>query len=164
MRKLTLLPESVALVFTLLFAQYTLGKKVSFPLGIFLGFSVPEIAILVILSDFVLMILVDRIFVWSLDKLPWLQKLRKKSERFQERMGQRKISVALIRLGWLGPLTITALPFAGGVWSGMALSRLMSLSHQKTFLAVGLGVLIGCLIFALASMGVLNFIELSTEH
>ena len=78
-------------------------------------------------------------------------------------MKQRKLTKALINLGWLGPLTITALPFTGGVWSGMALSRVMGLSHKKTLFAVSLGAVIGCLVFALAALGVLSIIDFSTD-
>ena len=116
---------------------------------------------LVILSDLVLMFLVDMIFARSVDRLSLFQSIRQRSERFQERMKARKFSTALIGMGWLGPLAITAIPFAGGVWSGMALSRIMALSHKKTLFAVGLGVVIGCLVFALAALGVLSIIDLS---
>lgn len=126
-------------------------------------FSILEISLLIILSDLVLMFLVDMIFSRSVDKLTLFQNIRSKSERFQERMKGHRLSTALISLGWLGPLTITAIPFAGGVWSGMALSRIMGLSHKKTLFAVSLGAVIGCLIFALAALGVLSIIDFSTE-
>jgi uncharacterized membrane protein len=128
-------------------------------LGILLDFGVWEISIIVILSEFALMFAVDLIFVKSIDRLSFLHRVRSKSERFQERMKERRMTSALVNLGWLGPFIITALPFTGGVWSGMALSRIMALSHKKMLLAVSCGAVIGCLIFALAALGVLSIIE-----
>ena len=121
-----------------------------------------EITLLVILSEFLLILVVDLIFSRSIDRLSFLHNIRSRSERFQDRMKQRKFTTALINLGWLGPLTITAIPFTGGVWSGMALSRIMGLPHKKTLFAVSLGAVIGALIFALAVLGVLSIIDFST--
>jgi len=86
--------------------------------------------------------------------------LKQRSELIQDKLKRGKWSSRLIQLGWLGPLTITALPFAGGVWTGMALSRVMVLSHRKTLWAVGVGAVLGCSIFTLASLGVLSIVDL----
>jgi uncharacterized membrane protein len=132
-------------------------------LGLVLGLSVLKISIIVILSEFVLMAIVDYAFAWSLDRFQWSQAIKNRSERVQLHLKQGKWTARLIRLGWLGPLTITALPFAGGVWTGMALARVMLLSHRKTILAVGAGAVLGCSIFALASLGVLNIVEIPSN-
>jgi len=109
------------------------------------------------------MAIVDYAFAWSLDRFQWSQAIKNRSERVQLHLKQGKWTARLIRLGWLGPLTITALPFAGGVWTGMALARVMLLSHRKTILAVGAGAVLGCSIFALASLGVLNIVEIPSN-
>ncbi len=132
-------------------------------MGLVLGLSVLKISIIVILSEFVLMAIVDYAFAWSLDRFQWSQAIKNRSERVQLHLKQGKWTARLIRLGWLGPLTITALPFAGGVWTGMALARVMLLSHRKTILAVGAGAVLGCSIFALASLGVLNIVEIPSN-
>lgn len=147
-------------VFSVAFAQFILGKKASFPLGLLLGMDVLEISIIIIICEFTLMAIVDFIFTWSLDRFAWSRLLKQRSEKFQEKLKTRRWSARLIQLGWLGPLLITAIPFSGGVWTGMALARIMVLPNRKTIWAVGIGAVIGCSIFALAALGVLSFIDI----
>lgn len=141
-------------------AQYTLGKKVAFPLGIFMGLSVLNIAIAVIICEFTLIIAVDVLFSFAFDRIKWAQWLKERLERVQERLQKRSWTAPLVKLGWLGPLTITAMPFAGGVWTGMAFARILTLSHRTTLWVVSIGALLGCAIFALAALGILSLVNL----
>jgi len=68
-----------------------------------------------------------------------------------------------MQIGWLGPLVITAIPFGGGVWTGMSLARVMNLPGKQTQLAVGVGTVIGCLIFVLASLGILSLVDVAQK-
>lgn len=141
-------------------AQYTLGKKVAFPLGLVIGLSAYEIGIVVVLSEFVLMAIINHIFDLSFEKFKWAIYLRERSESIQARLNKRKWTAWLMSVGWLGPLAITALPFGGGVWTGTSLARVMNLSNRQTMLAVGMGAVLGCLIFVLAALGILTVVDL----
>ena len=161
MRTIQLIPHKVIAIFSVLIAQYTLGKKVAFPLGLVIGLSVYEIGIVVVLSEFVLMVVINHIFDLSFEKFKWAMYLRNRSERIQTHLNKGKWTARLMRIGWLGPLAITALPFSGGVWTGTSLARVMNLSNRQTLWAVGVGAVLGCLIFVLASLGILNMVEIS---
>ena len=141
-------------------AQYTLGKKVSFPLGLVLGVEAYEIGIIVVLSEFVLMAIINHIFNLSFENFKWALYLRERSERIQAHLKQRTWTARLIQIGWLGPLIITAVPFAGGVWTGISLSQVMNLSNRQTLLSVGVGAILGSLIFVLASLGILSIVDI----
>jgi len=138
-----------------------LGKKAAFPLGLLLGLTAWEIGLVVILSDFVLMAVIDRLLVLSIQTFSWGHYLTDRTQRIQERLGRRKWTASLMKLGWLGPLVITTVPFGGGVWTGTALARIMHLSKKQTILSVGVGVILGCLIFVLAALGILSMVEIS---
>ncbi len=133
----------------------------AFPLGLFIGLSAYEIGIVVVLSEFVLMAIINHIFDLSFEKFKWAIYLRERSERIQAHLAKSKWTSWLMTIGWVGPLAITALPFGGGVWTGTSLARVMNLSNRQTIFAVGLGAVLGCLIFVLASLGILSIVELS---
>ncbi|NQV41670.1 MAG: small multi-drug export protein [Candidatus Marinimicrobia bacterium] len=136
-----------------------MGKKAAFPLGLLMGLNAWEVGIIVILSDFVLMVFLTRMFDLSFEKFKWAIYLQERSQRIQERLSKRKWTAGLMKIGWLGPLAMTAIPFGGGVWTGLALARVMNLSSKQTSLAVGVGVILGCLIFVLAALGILSIVE-----
>ncbi|NQV15624.1 small multi-drug export protein [bacterium] len=152
-------PETIPII-SVLITQYMLGKKAAFPLGLVLGLTAYQIGVVVVISEFVLMAIVNHIFDLSYDRFRWAIYLRERSERIQVHLKKGKWSSRLLRIGWMGPLTVTALPFAGGVWSGMALARLMVLSSRQTMWSVGIGAVLGCLIFVLAAIGILSIVEI----
>jgi len=131
-------------------------------LGLVLGLNAWEIGIVVILSDFILMTGLNFMFDLSFEKLRWARYLKDRIERGQNRLSNRKWLSGLLKVGWLGPLVITSTPFAGGVWTGISLARVMNLSKRQTNLAVGMGVILGCLVFVLASLGILSIVEISS--
>ncbi len=129
-------------------------------MGLVLGITAYEIAVIVLICEFVLMAFVHQLFEHSLAHFRWTHYLTERFERMQVHLKQGKWTSRLIRIGWLGPLFITALPFSGGVWTGMALSRVMTLSTRQTLWAVGVGAIFGCCIFLLAALGILTIVDL----
>ena len=125
-----------------------------------MGLSVLNISIAVIICEFTLIAMVDFIFTLSFDHFKWAQWLKRRSESLQSRLERRKWTARLLKLGWLGPLTITAMPFAGGVWTGMALARALALPHRTSIWVVAIGAILGCSIFALAALGILSLVQL----
>ena len=156
-----LISPKILAVFPLLVAQYTLGKKAAFPLGLIMGLNAWEIGIIVIISDFVLMAFINHLFDLSFEKFRWARYLQKRSSRIQDRLNQRRWTSGLMKIGWLGPLIMTTIPFGGGVWTGISLARVMNLSSRQSSLAVGVGVILGCLIFVLAALGFLSIVEIT---
>ena len=161
MRTIQLINPKILAIIPLLVVQYTLGKKAAFPFGLILGLNAWEIGIIVILSDFVLMAALNHMFDLSFNKFKWAMYLQERSRRIQDRLSKREWTARLMKIGWLGPLAITTIPFGGGVWTGLSLARVMNLSSKQTRLAVGLGVILGCLIFVLAALGILSIVEIS---
>lgn len=100
-------------------------------------------------------------FDLSFEKFKWAMYLQEHSLRIQDRLSKRRWTASLMKIGWLGPLTITTIPFGGGVWTGLSLARVMNLSSRQTSWAVGVGLILGCLIFILAALGILSIVELS---
>lgn len=164
MRTIQLIPPKVLAIIPLLIAQYTLGKKAAFPLGLIMGLNAWEIGIIVILSDFVLMAFINHIFDMSFEKFKWAIYLRERTQRIQDRLNQGKWTAGLMKIGWLGPLIMTTVPFGGGVWTGLSLARVMNLSGRQSSWAVGTGVILGCLIFVLAALGILSIVEISESR
>ncbi|MBT3227744.1 MAG: small multi-drug export protein [Candidatus Marinimicrobia bacterium] len=161
MRTIQLIPPKILAIIPLLVAQYTLGKKAAFPLGLIMGLNAWEIGIIVILSDFVLMVIINHMFDLSFEKFKWAMYLRERSTRIQARLSKRNWTAGLMKIGWLGPLIMTTIPFGGGVWTGISLARVMNLSSRQSTFAVGVGVILGCLIFILAALGILSIVEIS---
>ena len=155
------LPTDILAVPPVVVAQFTLGKKAAFPLGLVMGLSVWSIALIIILCDLFLMAVVDWLYTHSVDRFPWTQSILARSRRIQDRLMEGGWSQRLLKLGWMAPLVITSTPFAGGVWTGMAMARLLHLSHTKTLFSVGLGVIVGCGIFALAALGLTSWVTFS---
>ncbi len=107
------------------------------------------------------MTFINHMFDLSIEKFKWAMYLQERSQRIQDRLSNRKWTAWLMKIGWLGPLAITTIPFGGGVWTGLSLARVMNLSSKQTNLAVGIGVILGCLIFVLAALGILSIVDIS---
>lgn len=71
------------------------------------------------------------------------------------RRGAEKVS----KRGLLGLFLFVAAPIPGtGVWSGTLIAVLMGFNRPRAMLAIALGNVVACLIMALATYGILNFI------
>jgi len=125
-----------------------------------LGISVYEIAVIVIICEFVLIAFVHLLFDLSSERFRWASYLNDRFKNMQIRLKQRSWTSRLVQIGWLAPLLITAIPFSGGVWTGLALSRVMDLSNKQAFWSVSIGTVFGCGIFLLTALGVLTIIDL----
>lgn len=162
MRTIQLIPPKILAILSVVTAQFTLGKKTAFPLGLVMGLNAYQIGVVVLLCEVALMSAIMYLIEKSTGKFKWTHFLKDRSERVQSNMENRKWIARLMRIGWLAPLVITAIPFMGGVWSGMALSRIMGLSIKQSLWSVGVGAVFGCLVFVLASLGVLSLVDFST--
>ncbi|MCF7797901.1 MAG: small multi-drug export protein [Lentisphaeria bacterium] len=150
-------------IVSIIIAQFILGKKAAFPLGLVLGFSAWSIAAIVILCDMVLMFILLNLFAVSISRLKWMRLVRKRFEWAQEWLAEGRWTRKLIPVGWLGVVAITAIPLAGGVWSGVALSRTMAMTRNQSIITITLGIILGCAIFLFAALGVMHVVSIPSE-
>lgn len=141
------LVSSIAVVLGLVLVQILFGKKGAFPYGIVSGLNLYVVSMVVITADLVLMIVVDQIIGVTTGNVFVLRIIQRRLTRLHQRLKGSYWGERLQHLGKLGTLGITATPFAGGVWSGVALSHIIVLPRRVTFLLVGFGSIIGCGIF-----------------
>lgn len=159
MRKSPLIFPDIISILSVVVAQYTLGKKAAFPLGMVLGISAYEIAVIVVICEFGLIVFIHCLFTLSLGRFRWTQFLSDHFDRIQIHLKEGKWTSRFLKIGWFGPLFITAVPFSGGVWTGMALSKVMNLPNKQTLWSVSVGAVIGCAIFLLAALGILTIVD-----
>jgi len=147
-----------SVIFGLIFLQLSLGKKVSYPYGLLVGLNLYTITGLVIITDLVLMLFIEKVISSGVRKLEKFDFVKQKKINLKHFLTDTKIGIYLQHLGKLGVLIITALPFAGGVWSGAALSKIVNLSRPIVIILLTIGVIVGASIFHFGSLGLIAVI------
>lgn len=155
--------HSILALISIVLAQFLFGKKAAFPLGLIFGYTAYSVALIVIICDLGLMFVVYQIFSASVAKLKWIRHLRLRFESVQMWLAEGRWTRKLMPVGWLGVVAVTATPFAGGVWTGIALSRTLAMNAKQTYWAVGLGSVIGCAIFLFAALGVMHLVHFAPD-
>jgi uncharacterized membrane protein len=142
----------------LIFTQLTLGKKGSFVFAIFFDMDLYIVSLVIITTDIMLMFFVERLFhVTSKHVFPFTL-LQRKAERLEQKIKQSHFAEKIIKVGRVSTIILTATPFAGGVWSGLILARILQINTKEAYWMVSIGTVIGCLIFLLAAEGIINLI------
>lgn len=142
----------------LIITQLTLGKKGAFLYALLFKMNLYMVSIVIILSDLFLMVFIVKLFQATVNRVFPFTILQRKAIRIEQKLKTSNLAEKIIKIGKAGTLIITAIPFAGGVWSGMVLSKILQLDNKQTYWLVGIGAIIGCLIFLLASKGFINFV------
>lgn len=142
----------------LLIIQLVLGKKGAFVYALFLEMNLYLVSLVIIFSDLLLMIFVNRLFQVSMNRLFPFILLQRKALKVEEKLKRSIWGTRLIKIGQAGTLIVTATPFAGGVWSGMALAKILQLKNKQAYWLTGIGSVIGCAVFLLAALGFINLI------
>lgn len=150
-------------IVSIVVAQFLLGKKAAFPLGLVLGYSAWGIAVIVIICDLILMFVLLDLFTLTLSNFKWMQLVRRRFEWAQQWLAEGRWTRKLVPVGWLGVVAITTIPFAGGVWSGVALSRTMTMTRNQSVVTITLGIILGCAVFLLAALGVMHMVSIPSE-
>lgn len=141
----------------LVITQLILGKKGAFPYGILFGLNLYLIAGVVILTDLVLMLFLEGMISVSRQRFKLFKIIHDKFIKWQECLETSTLGKRVLPIGKAGTLIITATPFSGGVWAGLAVSRILTLRFNETIWLVGLGSIIGCGLFLLAALGFIQF-------
>ncbi len=142
----------------LLFIQLALGKKGAFLYAVFLGMNLYLVSVVIVASDLLLMVFVNRLLQVTMNRVFPFTVLRNKAIKAEEKLKASTWGDKLIRVGQAGTLIVTAIPFAGGVWSGIALAKILQLSNKQAYWLTGIGSVIGCIIFLFAAMGIIKLI------
>jgi len=104
------------------------------------------------------MVFINKLFQTTVNRVFPFTILQRKAIRIEQKLKTSNLADKIIKIGKAGTLIITAIPFAGGVWSGMALSKILQLDTKQAYWLTGIGVVIGCAIFLLAAKGFINLL------
>ncbi len=137
-----------------------LGKKASFPYGLVFGFNTWLIAILVIITDFAEIPFYRWLIAGAFDKIKPLQWLHGKLDHRESAFSQKRLYRWFIHAGALGVFILVIIPGAGGVQTGTLLSHILHLSKSRANVALGIGSIIGCLVFVAGAEGIMALLGL----
>ena len=142
----------------LIITQFTLGKKGAFLYALLLKMNLYMVSVVIIISDIFLMVLLGRLFQATANRVFPFTILQRKVVSVEQKLKESNLAEKIIKIGKVGILIITAVPFMGGVWSGMALSKIIQLDNKQAYWLTGIGTIIGCAIFLLAAKGFINLL------
>ncbi|RLC48544.1 MAG: hypothetical protein DRH57_01965 [Candidatus Cloacimonadota bacterium] len=146
-------------IFSFTIAQYILGKKAVYPMGIAYGYPLWFITIFVIITDISLTPFIYRLLHISSSNIKLLnllhQKMIMKKEKFEK---NKYLNLFIVNFGKLAVVGITAIPLSGGIWTGTILSYILHLKFKETMLLVTIGNSIGAMIFYLSFKGILSIV------
>lgn len=140
----------------LIITQFILGKKASFLYALLFKMNLYIVSLVIILCDLVLMFLVARLFRVTTKHVFPFTLLQREAVNREDKLKKSKFAGRILKIGRFSPLIITAIPFSGGVWSGMLLSGILKLADKEAYWQVAIGSVIGCYIFLLAALGLIN--------
>ncbi len=141
----------------LIITQFAVGKKGSFVYALLLHMNLYMVSLVIIVSDIFLMFVIGKLFDASTRFFPF-NKLQHRAERLEQKMQTSALAGKIRKIGTAGVLVITATPFAGGVWSGMILAKILQIRNSRAYWLTGIGSVIGCAIFFLAAEGLIELL------
>ncbi len=141
----------------LIVTQFVVGKKGSFVYALLMHMNLYMVSLVIILSDIVLMFAIGKLFDASAHYFP-ISALQLRAERLEQKMKTSTLAGRIRKIGTAGVLVLTATPFAGGVWSGMILAKMIQIRNSQAYWLTGIGSVIGCAIFFLAAEGIIELL------
>jgi uncharacterized membrane protein len=144
------------LIILFIISQLLLGRKVSIPYGIAVGLNAYLVLGLAITIDISLIPFVFWVYKGTTRKLSLLIKKRLSSK--EEKINESRMMRFIKPLGRMGVLVVTAIPFSGGVLTGIALCRLLKLRYKESFVLLSIGSFLGCLLFVLGVEGIIKLV------
>jgi len=144
------------LIILFIISQLLLGRKISIPYGIAVGLNVYLVLGLATTIDISLIPFVFWVYKGTTRKISLVIKKRLSSKE------EKKLKSRMMRfikpLGRTGVLVVTAIPFSGGVLTGIALCRLLKLRYKESFVLLSIGSFLGCLLFVLGVESIIKWI------
>ena len=147
---------STALHIPILIAiQLAMGKKLSFPYGLAVGFRVWEIGALVLIEDFAEIPLLQWILTGACDRVGPLRWLHENLSRRESALSKKRFYGWFLHAKKLGIFLLVAAPGAGGVITGTLASHLLQMPKKQSMLIIAAGSVVGCLLFVAGAKGIL---------
>ncbi len=144
------------LIILFIISQLLLGRKVSIPYGIVVGLNVYLVLGLAITIDISLIPFVFWVYKGTTRKISLVIKKRLSSK--EEKITESRMMRFIKPLGRMGVLVVTAIPFSGGVLTGIALCRLLKLRYKESFVLLSIGTFLGCLLFVLGVESIIKWV------
>jgi len=152
---------STALHIPILIAIHlAMGKKLSFPYGLAVGFSVWEIGALVLIEDFAEIPLFQWILTGACDRVEPLRRLHENLNHRESALSKKRFYRWFLHAGQLGIFLLVAAPGAGGVRTGTLASHLLHMPKKQSMLIIAAGSVVGCLLFVAGAKGILAMLGL----
>jgi len=144
----------------LIILHVILGKKAAFPYGVASGMSTIEVAIYVILIDFAQIPGYRYIFDGAGEKFRLFRWIHGKLDKLEDKFAHKRIYQWFTHLGHLGVFLLTVIPGAGAIQTGSALSHFLKIPKSRSYPILGVGAIIGCLIFVGGVEWILHILNL----
>jgi len=144
------------LIILFIISQLLLGRKVSIPYGIVVGLNVYLVLGLSIAIDISLIPFVFWVYKGTTRKISLVIKKRLSSK--EEKITESRMMRFIKPLGKMGVLVVTAIPFSGGVLTGIALCHLLKLRYKESFVLLSIGSFLGCLLFVLGVESIIKWV------
>jgi len=146
----------VYILISFFFIHIGLGRKISIPYAIALGFNEYYILIFAVLLD-VLQIPIFIYIYTHTSKIPLIRRLKSMIEKRSENLEESKIMKWAKNFGKLGTLMLSAMPFqGGGMWSGVLMAFVLKLERIQMYLLLTIGSILGCSIMAFGTSFILS--------
>jgi uncharacterized membrane protein len=143
--------KEIGKIVSFLGVQYALGRRGSFPYGIFMKFSLEKITLLVIFSDMAQTLMLLHCFDYFVKRWQWLKKFQDKlNNSAKENSLRHKIKKAR----HLGLVIISALPYGGGALTGSIMAASLKIDRRQAFLTIMSGCIIGTFLYYLVFKGI----------
>ncbi|MFQ6081956.1 MAG: small multi-drug export protein [Candidatus Aminicenantia bacterium] len=139
--------------------QYALGRRGSFPYGLLVKYNLLKISVLVVISDMFQTLFLLYFFEYFIKRLKWVKKLKERLKK-KEPGSQKNRLEKFKKIGGVGVLLISALPYAGGALSGSILATSMRMEKKKAFGIITMGCVIGTCIYYLGFTGIIEILNI----
>ena len=144
------------LIILFIISQLLLGRKVSIPYGIVVGLNAYLVLGLATTIDISLIPFIFWVYKGTTRKISLVIKKRLSSK--EEKITESRMMRFIKPLGRMGVIVVTAIPFSGGVLTGIALCRLLKLRYKESFVLLSIGSFLGCLLFVLGVEGIIKWV------
>jgi len=142
-----------ALIISFIGTQLVGGRKVSIPWGVAQGMGFFPVVFLSFALDLIFVPIVYFLYGSVFFRRGFIAKIRRFIIGRQERSKGGKIFKWFKHLGKTGVALAPAIPFTGGINLSIPLAYMLNLRHRDGILLISLGNLLGCLLIALLSKG-----------
>lgn len=138
--------------------QYLLGRRGSFPYGLMVKFSLAKISVLVVISDILQTLFLLTFFDFFVHRCSFLRQFKEKLTKKRSQPRQKK-SGRLKKMGKIGVLLISAIPYGGGALSGSILATSLKMKKAEAFALIMLGCIVGTGLYYLGFAGIISVLK-----